>query len=133
MSDSKIHHTPAPSRGMEAAEHGVKPHCLNKPSKAKGYSVAVAWGQRHVGEDGTTQTGVSRTEAASALRGGKLPTDPPVIAKRLPIPGPNPGTPSRPERGQYNPAMHEAVMGEAKTSPDDFARFGKLQSGTTEN
>ena len=83
MSDSKIHHTPAPSREMEAAEHGVKPHCLDKPPQAKGYPVATAWGQHHVGEDGTRRTGVSRTEAASALRGGKLPTDPPVIGKKL--------------------------------------------------
>ena len=90
MSDSsnpvpsgKIHHVPAPSRDMEAAEHGVKPHCLDKPPRAKGYPIATAWGQHHVGEDGTRQTGVSRTESAAALRGGKLPTDPPVIGKKL--------------------------------------------------
>jgi hypothetical protein len=37
----------------------------------------------HVGEDGTHQTGVSRTESAAALKGGWSPTDPPNIVKKL--------------------------------------------------
>lgn len=73
------HHTAPPSRGMEAQQHAI----LGKPGKPKGYPIAVAAGQHHVGEDGQGYTGVSRTESAAALQGDKLPTDPPVIRKRL--------------------------------------------------
>lgn len=69
---------------MEAQQHTKA--ILGKPAKAKGYPIVTAWGQHHVGEDGTRQTGVSRTEAASALRGGKLPTDPPVVGKTFKAP-----------------------------------------------
>jgi hypothetical protein len=68
---------------MEAAQHGTKPHCLDKPPVAKGYPIAVHGGQHHVGDEGSFNAGISRTEAAAALQGDRLPTDPPVIGKRL--------------------------------------------------
>jgi hypothetical protein len=34
------------ARGMEAAEHGTKPHCLGKPPVAKGYPVQIHDGMR---------------------------------------------------------------------------------------
>jgi hypothetical protein len=135
MSDGKIHHTPAPSRGMEAAEHGVKPHCLDKPPQAKGYPVATAWGQHHVGEDGTRQTGVSRTEAASALRGGKLPTDPPDVVKTLPTPAASWGNKSvGAERHDATGEQARKILQDAyaASGPDHPANLGKLPAAVTE-
>ena len=83
---------------------------------AKGGEVAVAFGQHHVGEDGVLQTGISRTAAAAALRGDKLPTDPPVVAKRLPIPAVTWGNKPDPERSHYEPENANKVVGEAIVS-----------------
>ena len=83
--------------------------------KPKGYPIAVAWGQHHVGEDGTQQTGISRTESAAALTGYKLPTDPAKQhgSKMVPVPGVTRGMKSDPERGHYDPGMAHRVVGEA--------------------
>jgi hypothetical protein len=72
----------------------------------------VHGGQSHR-DGGTHNAGISRTASAAALDGYKLPTDPPVVVKRLPIPAVNPGTPSRPDRGVYDPDRANKVIGEA--------------------
>ncbi len=131
ITTGKIHHAAAPSRGMEAADHGVKPHCLDKPSKVKGQTVVPVHGSmHHVGEDGTLQTGVSRTESAAALRGYWSPTDPAKQhgSKSLPVPGVAWGNKSDPERGSYDPSSANKVIGEAIVSGST-----KLPAGTTES
>jgi hypothetical protein len=80
MKVAPTHHTPAPSRAIEAAQHGTKPHCLDKPPVAKGYPIAVHGGMHHVSGD-AFNAGISPTAAAAALQGGKLPTDPPKVGK----------------------------------------------------
>ncbi len=136
----KVHHVAAPSRGMEAADHGTKPHCLDKPPKAKGYPIAEAWGQHHVDESGTLQTGISRTESAAALRGGKLPTDPPTVGKVFPVPGVTRGLEAHSndvERGYFDPENANKVWTEGleHAGPDHPHRLGatKLPPETTES
>ncbi len=99
--------------------------------KAKGGPVAVAFGQHHVGEDGTLQTGVSRTESAAALRGGKLPTDPPVVGKVFAVPGVTRGLEAHAndsETGHFDPKISDRVMGEATISGST-----RLPASTSEN
>ncbi len=121
----KIHHVPAPSRGMESQQNANS----LRGGKPKGYPIAVAWGQHHVGEDGTRQTGISRTESAAALTGYKLPTDPAKQhgSKMVPVPGVTRGMKSDPERGHYDPGMAHRVVGEAVASGST-----KLPSATSE-
>ncbi len=95
--------------------------------KPKGYPIHVHGGQTHR-DGGTVNTGISRTASASALQGGKLPTNPPVVAKRLPIPRPNSGTPSRAERGVFDPNRANKVMSEAVLSGST-----KLPDSTSES
>jgi hypothetical protein len=128
-----VHHTPADARATEPTNASAT--LARGTGKPKGYPVATAWGQHHVGEDGTGQTGISRTESAAALTGYKLPTDPAVQhgSKKLPVPACNTGTPSRPERGNYKPAIADALTGEATRAKDDFAPIlHTLPSNVTE-
>ena len=85
----KVHHVPAPSRGMEAQQHDKA--ILGKPAKAKGYPVAVHDAMHHV-QDGAFNAGISKTESAAALQGYELPTDPAV--QHGPKSTADPGVPS---------------------------------------
>jgi hypothetical protein len=51
-----------------------------------------------------------------------LVTDPTRQAKALPVPAVTRGMKSDPQRGRYDPALANAIMDEAKRSPDDFAK-----------
>lgn len=76
-----IHHTSAPVRIAEHQERQQHPNALLRPGQPKFSVVPVHGGMSHVGEDGTHQTGVSRTASAAALTGYKDPTTPPDVVK----------------------------------------------------
>ena len=69
--------------------------------------VPVHGGQHHVGPNGEFNAGISSTAAAAALAGGKLPTDPPVIGKRLAPVELHPGMKSRTSPGLDTSAHKE--------------------------
>jgi hypothetical protein len=100
---------------MEAAQHGTKPHCLDKPPQPKGHDIAVHGSMNHI-QDGAFNAGISKTAAAAALRGGKLPTDPPTVGKVFKVPEVTRGMKSDPERGHYDPANAVKVFSEATLS-----------------
>jgi hypothetical protein len=49
-------------------------------------------------------------------------TDPSRQSKTLAVPAVTRGMKSDPQRGRYDPALANAIMDEAKRSPDDFAK-----------
>jgi hypothetical protein len=51
-----------------------------------------------------------------------LVTDPSRQNKAFPVPAVTRGMKSDPQRGRYDPALANAIMDEAKRSPDDFAK-----------
>jgi hypothetical protein len=51
-----------------------------------------------------------------------LPTDPSRQGKTFPVPPLHSAMKSDPQRGRYDPALANAVMDEARRSPDDFAK-----------
>ncbi len=72
---------------------------------------------------------------ASPDASSPLPTDPETQhgSKKFAVPAVNPGTPSKPQRGTYNPALADAVTGEAHRGPADFAPdLHTLPAQTTE-
>jgi len=82
------------ARGMEAAEHGTKPHCLGTPGKAKGYPVQIHDGMRstnpHTGASEWGGHGASYdANAANPLNAG------PPRGKRYTETKPVPGQRSR--------------------------------------
>lgn len=135
MREAPTHHLPGDARAEEAAYHGTKPHVFGKPPVAKGYAVAIHGGQHHVGEDGTFNAGISRTKSAAALQGGKLPTDPPTIGKRLPTPAVSWGQKSvGAEKHDASGAQAKKILNEAYAASgvDHPANFGRLPSTVTE-
>jgi CBS domain-containing protein len=79
----------------------------------------VHGGMHHVGDDadGTFNAGISRTAAAAALTGGKLPTDAPVIGKVLSKPAIAWGSESQ---SDVHRQLGAAIMREAlTTAPND--------------
>ena len=135
MKVAPTHHVPAPSRAIEAAQHGTKPHCLDKPPVAKGYPIAVHGGQHHTGEDGSFNAGISRTAAAAALQGGKLPTDPPDVVKKLspaPVAWMNKSVGA--EQHDATGAQARKILQDAyeASGPDHPANLGKLPRAVTE-
>lgn len=98
--------------------------------RAKNLSPPVVHDGMHHTQDGAFNAGVSKTESASALQGYQLPTDPVKQhgSKQLPVPACNPGTPSRADRGTYDPVRAGRVMGAAAMSGST-----KLPQTTTED
>jgi hypothetical protein len=120
------------TRGF-AAVKGELPAVDIQPrrGKAKGGPVAVAFGQHHVGEDGNLQVGISRTAAASALRGDTAPTDPPKIGKVFAVPGVTRGMEAHAndsDRGHAVRALGDAVWADALAGSKEHTSGLKLSA-----
>ena len=87
--------------------------------KAKGGVVAHSWGntEQQIQQDGTRHLIKDAVDASSANPLHLMTSS--QAGKRLPIPACHTGTPSRAERGSYDPST--AVLSEAKHDPADFA------------
>jgi hypothetical protein len=72
--------------------------------------------------DRVTTTLGAPTTGAPPDASSPLVTDPSRQGKVFPVPAVTQGCKSDPQRATYDPALAHAIMGEAKRSPDDFAR-----------
>ena len=127
------------ARGMEAADHGTKPHCLGKPPKPKGYPIQIHDGMRSTNaRTGTSEWG-GHGASYDANPANPLNAGPPQGKRRVP-PMPSPGMRSRTNEGTVKPSMADEsarILNEAAAAPGsdagDRARFGTLPSAVTED
>lgn len=101
----------------------------------KGSPVHVHGSMHHV-TDGTFNAGVSKTEAAAALTGYTLPTDPPVVVGKKLTPAPvawgNKSVGAEQHDASGAQARKILQDGYAASGPDHPARLGILPDATTE-
>jgi hypothetical protein len=124
---------------MEAAEHGTKPHCLNKPPKPKGYPIQIHDGMRSTNaRTGTSEWG-GHGASYDANPANPLNAGPPR-GKRLSPPMPSPGMRSRINENVVKPPLADEsarILNEASNAKGsdagDRARFGTLPQSTTED
>jgi len=109
-----LSHTVPIARGVEAAEHGTKPHCLGKPPRPKGYPIYF--------HDGTAGRGYD-SNPGNPLNAG------PPIGKRLAPPMLSPGMRSRTNEDQFRATLADLgklVLDEAgnNSAGDDRRALG---------
>ena len=127
------------ARGMEAADHGTKPHCLNKPPKVKGYTVHPHDGMRstnpHTGKSEWGGHGASYdANPANPLKAG------PPRGKVLSPVQPSPTMRSRTNEDQLKPSVADElarILNEANSARgmdySDRVRFRTLPETVEED
>lgn len=88
----------------------------------------------HSGFTNRTDTSLGApTQGVPPDASSPLPTDPSRQGKRFAVPQITHGMKSDPERGSYDPAYADRVMGQAATHGDDFApKLHTLPAATSE-
>jgi hypothetical protein len=105
-----VHHTPGAARATEPASGtGI----ARSGGKAKGYPVKVHAGMT---DQQVAQAGTKHLITDAVVDPGTSLNLKDGMGKRTPIPACHPGTPSRDQRGKYDPNMANRVIGEATFS-----------------
>ncbi len=125
------------ARGMEAADHGTKPHCLGKPPKPKGYPIMIHDGMRSTNRNTGTNEWGGHGASYDANPANPLNAGPPQ-GKRLSPPMPKPGMVRQQNSDKVQASIADEsarVLNEAGSAPGsdagDRARFGTLPPAVT--
>lgn len=127
------------ARGMEANEHGERPHCLGKPPKPKGYPIQIHSGMRSTNPNTGTSEWGGYGASYDSNPGNPLNSGPPRGKVLSPV-QPSPGMRSRTNEDQFRETLADLgklVLDEASkargSDRGDRARFGTLPETAEED